>query len=77
MHKYQLKKKYQDGSVAPQDFEAKKAFNGSAIHEYAEPTTFIESMIEGGYIEEVTEEVLEEVAIPKRRGRPSGKSTTD
>ena len=77
MHKYQLKKKYQDGSVAPQDFEAKKAFNGSAIHEYAEPTTFIESMIEGGYIEEVTEEVLEEIIIQKRRGRPSGKFTTD
>lgn len=54
MRKYQLKKGYRDGSVAPQDFATKKVFIGSVIHEYAEPNEFIDSMVDGGYIEECT-----------------------
>lgn len=59
MHKYQLKKGYRDGSVAPQDFSNRKVFIGSVIHEYAEPTEFIEMMLEGGYIEEVIDEPVD------------------
>lgn len=86
MRKYQLKWGFRDGSVAPQDFATGKVFIGSVIHEYTEPTEFIELMLEGGYIEEVFDEVKpvhkpsvsdEDLALirtqmsgRKRRGRP-------
>lgn len=57
MHKYTLKWGFRDGSVAPQDFATGKVFIGSVIHEYSEPTEFIELMLEGGYIEEIVDEV--------------------
>lgn len=86
MRKYQLKWGFRDGSVAPQDFVTGKVFIGSCVHEYAEPTEFIELMLEGGYIEEVFDEVKpahkssvsdealakirEQMVGRKRRGRP-------
>jgi hypothetical protein len=75
MRKFRLKKKFRDGSIAPQDFEARKLFHGSVIHEYAEPTEFVLDMVEGGYMEEVLDE--EVTTTQKKRGRPSGKHTTD
>ena len=86
-HKYQLKWGYRDGSVAPQDFDTGKVFNGSIIHEYSEPNEFIKLMLEGGYIEEVFDEVpikeiealREQVTERKKRGRPkiNGELTTE
>ena len=87
-HKYQLKFGYRDGSVAPQDFDTGKVFNGSITHEYSEPNEFIKLMLEGGYIEEVFDEPVpieeiealrEQVTERKKRGRPkiNGELTTE
>jgi hypothetical protein len=75
MRKYRLLNKYQDGSVSLQDFDTRKLFHGSVIHEYTEPTEFILDMVEGGYIEEIMADIISNQA---RRGRPpSVKHTTD
>lgn len=67
MRKFQLKRGYRDGSVAPQDLDNGKVFNGDVIHTYSDITPFIEQMLEGGYIEEI------EVVPQPRQDKLNGK----